>query len=107
MLRPRVQRGVLVRVPSPGRRVPRRGEDAAGPLFAKAIAHYRTVADQFKTLTKLYPCQPGKNKPMRERFEDPALRAKAVAALTAARTAEDKGLKALAKIHEFLTTSRQ
>ena len=84
----------------------RLNNEAAGPLFDKAIAHYRTVADQFRTLTALYPCQPGKNKPMRKRFEDPALRAKAVAALTAARDAEAMGLKALAKIHEFLMASR-
>ena len=81
-------------------------DDAVAPLLEKAIGHYRTVSDQFKTLTELYPCQPGKNAPMRERFEDSALRGQAIAALTAARAAEDEGLKTLAEIEKLLTRSR-
>jgi hypothetical protein len=77
-------------------------DDTAASLFDRAIGHYAAVADNLKTLTELYPCQPGQGKIMRARFEDSALRGKAVKALAAARAAEREGLKALAEIEKLL-----
>jgi hypothetical protein len=74
-----------------------------GP-FDKAITHYTVVADRFKTLTELFPCQPGKMAPMRERFRNAELREKAIAALTAARTAEAEGLESLPEIERALAS---
>jgi hypothetical protein len=81
-------------------------DETVTPLLGKAIRHYKTVRDRFKTVIELYPCQPGENAPMRERFEDAALRGKAIAALGAARAAEDEGLKTFADIEKLLTRSR-
>jgi len=80
----------------------RLADDKLTPLFEKAIGHYRTVADQFTTLTDLYPCQPGNGVAMRERFENDALRRQAVETLTVARSAETEGLAVLAEIHAAL-----
>jgi hypothetical protein len=80
----------------------RLNDESVSPLFDGAVAHYRTVAEEFKKLTELYPCEPWDDAAMRERFGDAALRRKAVAALAAARAAEAEGLEALARIEEAL-----
>ena len=73
--------------------------------FDKAITHYAVVADQFKTLTELFPCQPGQIAPMRERFQDADLRQKAIALLATARAAEAEGLESLAEIEAALASA--
>jgi hypothetical protein len=80
----------------------RLNDDSLAPHFDKAIEKYGVVANQLKTLGELYPCQPGNHKAMQERFGDSDLRKKAVAALNAARDAEEAGLKALAEIEQAL-----
>ena len=80
----------------------RLSDDTLAPLFGEAISHYLVVADRFKTLTQLYPCQPGNHAAMRERFEDATLRSRAIQALTVAHAAESEGLHVLAQIEKAL-----
>jgi hypothetical protein len=75
-------------------------DKSLSPRFEEAISHYRIVVDELSTLTELYPCQPGNDAPMRQRFEDVEIRGRGVAALTAARAAEADGLRILAEIEE-------
>jgi hypothetical protein len=80
----------------------RLNDESLSPCFEEAISHYGVVADELRTLTELYPCQPGNDAAMRQRFEDAEIRGKGVAALTAARAAEAECLKALAGIEQAL-----
>ena len=67
-------------------------------LFDEAINHYTAVSTNLTAVAKAFQFSPGDNKGMDRRMADPALRAKAVGNLQAARTAEAAGLKALARI---------
>lgn len=68
------------------------------PLLDEAARHYRVVADQFESLTKLFPCQPGDMEPMKDRFNNADLRREAVRMLTDARSAELSGIQVIAEI---------
>jgi hypothetical protein len=68
-------------------------------LYASGLDGYDAW---IKALTELYPCQPGNLAAMRQRYEDAALRAKAIKALTSARAAEAEGLRVLGQIEVTL-----
>ncbi|MHC4716857.1 MAG: hypothetical protein ACYS5V_07805, partial [Planctomycetota bacterium] len=66
--------------------------------FDEAIKHYAAVSTNLSAVAKAFRFSPGDQKSMDRRMADPALRAKAVESLQAARAAEVSGLKALARI---------
>ena len=72
------------------------------PMFDEAIGHYTTVSKNLTAVAEMFPFKSGDGKGMDARAQNASLRAKAVKALTAARTAERAGLKTLAQIAEAL-----
>jgi len=81
----------------------RLADEGLDPLFDDAIAQYATVADRLSSVARAFPFDAGKAKEMLERLRTKlALRKHAVAALTEAKAAEDKGLTALGKIVQRL-----
>jgi hypothetical protein len=64
------------------------------PLLDEAIAHYGVIAENLGTVMEVFPVVEGKTDPV---GDSPGLR-KAIDALTKARDAEAKGLRALARL---------
>ena len=64
------------------------------PLLDEAIAHYRVVAENLGTVIEVFPLVEEKTDPVED---GPELR-KAIGAVTTARDAEGRGLRALAKL---------
>jgi len=73
-------------------------EAKLNPEFDEAIKQYRIVADSLKAVAEAFPFELNDKEAMNRRLAEPARRRKAVGALTAARSAERSGLKALARI---------
>jgi hypothetical protein len=71
-------------------------------LFEEAIRRYEIVSTNLGAVAKAFPFDPQDRKAMDERAKDPSTRRKAIEALTAARDAEDAGLKALARLAKAL-----
>jgi beta-lactamase regulating signal transducer with metallopeptidase domain len=76
----------------------RLGAESLDGDLARAIEHYGTVAARLGEVPKLFPMDPAQGEAMRERLHDASRRARAIEALRAARDAEGKGLRVLARV---------
>jgi len=72
------------------------------PLLSRATNHYRTVSRNLDIVAETFPFDGNDRQAMEARIADPARRAKALAALTAARTAEAAALEALVPLVKAL-----
>lgn len=70
------------------------GDESLNPLFDEAIGHYEVVARNLKKVADAFPFHGMEP----EHIKDEARRRTAIEALTAARDAEESGLKALEKL---------
>ena len=77
-------------------------EPRLGPMFDQAIGHYTIVSKNLTAVAEMFPFKSGDDKGMAARSRNASLRAGAVKALAAARTAERAGLKTLGRIAEAL-----
>ena len=76
----------------------RLGRPDLNALLQEAETHYQSVSEEFKTLSRLFPCQPGCMAPMMARFRDDALREQGAQILMTARDVEEQGVKAIARL---------
>ena len=77
-------------------------DPGVSPMLIRAAKHYETVSAHLGLVARAFPFSLADREGMASRIADPAARAKAIAALTAARAAEQAALADLARIVKAL-----